>query len=83
MLRKVCRLMLVEYVSHLYKILVLNEMRVEWVSGIWDPIFIYSKMNLLIHGQTKFFKKRLLFADGWSNLNPYSFQSIQIFISSL
>ena len=55
MLRKVGEKELVEF--HLYK-LVLNEMWVEWVSGIWDSITIYNKSE-----------PGLLFADGlkWKN----------------
>ena len=52
MLRKVDEKKLVEYRSHLC-ILVLNEMWVEWVSGMWDPITIYGKSE-----------PRLLFTDG-------------------
>ena len=42
MLKKVSEKKLVKYESHLY-ILLLNEMWVEWVSGMWDPITIYDK----------------------------------------
>ena len=41
MLRKVGGRKLVEYESHLY-ILVLNDMWVEWVSGMWGFFTIYG-----------------------------------------
>ena len=57
MLWKVNGKKLMEYESHMY-ILVLNEMRVKWVSGMLDPITIYGKNE-----------PGLLFADGLKRKN--------------
>ena len=69
MLRKVDEKKLVEYRSHLC-ILVLNEMWVEWVSGMWDPIIIYDKSE-----------SWLLFADGGS-IYKWNLYSINFFLST-
>ena len=54
MLRKMGERKLVEYGSHLYTS-VLNDMWVEWVSGMWDLFTIYGN-----------YEPGLPFVDGWS-----------------
>ena len=50
--RKLVEYELVEYESHLY-ILILNDIWVEWVGGMWDLFTIYDN-----------YESRLLFVNG-------------------
>ena len=63
MLRKVGGRKLVEYESHLYIVLVLNDMWVEWVSGMWCLFIIHNN-----------YESGVLFADGpkWKKWDSYS-----------